>query len=107
MSTGIRAPGGLLQRTGGRILTTVPKIRHRNGGRFAMRKARFLAWITAGAILLSLAFAGLVMAKVDLSSAALTGKVTAQTEGAMEGVIVGAKKAGSTITTWVVSNAQG
>lgn len=72
-----------------------------------MRKARFLAWITAGAMLLSLAFAGLVMAKVDLSSAALTGKVSSQAEGAMEGVIVGAKKAGSTITTWVVSNAQG
>src|ERR1700756_2534446 len=41
------------------------------------------------------------------SSSALTGKVTSQAEGAMEGVIVGAQKAGSTITTWVVSNAQG
>ena len=41
------------------------------------------------------------------SSSALTGKVTSQAEGAMEGVIVGAKKAGSTIATWVVSNAQG
>ena len=41
------------------------------------------------------------------SGAALTGKVTSQAEGAMEGVIIGAKKAGSPITTWVVSNAQG
>ena len=38
---------------------------------------------------------------------AVTGKVTSQAEGAMEGVIVGAKKVGSTIATWVVSNAQG
>ena len=38
---------------------------------------------------------------------ALTGKVTSQAEGAMEGVLIGAKQAGSTISTWVVSNAQG
>jgi streptogramin lyase len=55
--------------------------------------------------LLGLAFAGLVMAETP--SSALTGKVTSQAEGAMEGVIVGAKKVGSTITTWVVSNAAG
>jgi streptogramin lyase len=55
---------------------------------------------------LGLAFAGLVMAQIP-STSALTGKVTSQAEGAMEGVIVGAKKVGSTITTWVVSNAQG
>jgi streptogramin lyase len=41
------------------------------------------------------------------SPSALTGKVTSQAEGAMEGVLVGAKKVGSTISTWVVSNAQG
>ena len=40
-------------------------------------------------------------------SAALTGKVTSQAEGAMEGVLVGAKKEGSTVSVWVVSNAQG
>ena len=45
-------------------------------------------------------------AAADLG-AALTGKVTSQAEGPMEGVIVGAKKTGSTIATWVVSNAQG
>jgi len=39
--------------------------------------------------------------------AALTGKVTSDAEGAMEGVIVGAKKVGSPMATWVVSNAQG
>src|SRR4029434_7250580 len=41
------------------------------------------------------------------SQSPLTGKVTSQAEGAMEGVLVGAKNAGSTITTWVVSNAEG
>jgi streptogramin lyase len=38
---------------------------------------------------------------------ALSGKVTSQAEGAMEGVVVSAKAAGSTITVSVVSDAQG
>ena len=38
---------------------------------------------------------------------ALRGTVTAQAEGPLEGVLVGAKKVGSTIATWVVSNARG
>jgi virginiamycin B lyase len=57
-------------------------------------------------VALCLAFAGLVMAQNPFPSA-LTGNVTSQAEGAMEGVLVGAKKMGSTISTWVVSNAQG
>ena len=40
-------------------------------------------------------------------SAALTGQVTSAEEGAMEGVLVSAKKAGSTVTITVVSDAQG
>ncbi|MBV8286717.1 MAG: carboxypeptidase regulatory-like domain-containing protein, partial [Hyphomicrobiales bacterium] len=39
--------------------------------------------------------------------AALTGHVTSEAEGAMEGVVVSAKKAGSTVTVSVVSDAQG
>jgi streptogramin lyase len=39
--------------------------------------------------------------------AALSGQVTSAEEGAMEGVLVSAKKAGSTITITVVSDAQG
>ena len=39
--------------------------------------------------------------------AALNGKVTSQEEGAMEGVVVSAKKDGSTITVSVVSDKQG
>ena len=38
---------------------------------------------------------------------ALNGKITSQEEGAMEGVVVSAKKAGSTITVSVVSDKQG
>lgn len=69
-----------------------------------MSKA-FLA--TMGAAMLGLAFAGPVMATAIPSQSMLAGKVTSQTEGPMEGVLVGAKKMGSTITTWVVSDAQG
>src|SRR4026207_1335941 len=54
----------------------------------------------------ALALAGLLMAQTS-PPAALAGKVTSQQDGSMEGVLVGAKKVGSTITTWVVSNAQG
>src|SRR5438067_6097072 len=70
-----------------------------------MSRAKLL-WTLAGMTLLGLPLAGLVMAQAS-APAALTGKVTSQAEGAMEGVLVGAKKAGSPITTWVVSNAQG
>lgn len=40
-------------------------------------------------------------------SAALTGQVTSAEEGAMEGVVVSAKKIGGTITVSVISDAQG
>src|SRR5215831_5561918 len=38
---------------------------------------------------------------------ALSGKVASQQEGAMEGVLVSAKRAGSTMTVTVVSDGQG
>ncbi len=74
-----------------------------------MRRAKLLAGTLVGTALLGLAFVGFVMAETPSHSApsALAGKVTSQAEGAMEGVLVGAKKVGSTVTTWVVSNAQG
>ena len=71
-----------------------------------MSRAKRLATIVVGLALLGGALVGSVVAQAP-SQPALTGKVTSQAEGAMEGVLVGAKKAGSTITTWVVSNAQG
>src|SRR5439155_3115205 len=44
---------------------------------------------------------------VHAQAPALTGQVSSAEEGAMEGVLVSAKKAGSTITTTVVSDKQG
>ena len=58
--------------------------------------------VLAGVIL----FAGPIRAQTP-SPLALAGKVTSQEEGAMEGVLVSAKRAGSTMTITVVSNAQG
>jgi virginiamycin B lyase len=55
---------------------------------------------------LALAGAGLLPAQAQ-TPAALTGQVTSGEEGAMEGVLVSAKKAGSTVTIAVVSDAQG
>ena len=74
-----------------------------------MSRAKLLSGILAATAILGMTLAGLVMAETPAPSAhlALTGKVTSQAEGAMEGVIVGAKKEGSTVTTWVVSNSQG
>jgi len=73
-----------------------------------MHRTKLLAGIAIATILLGTAVAGLVLAETPSPShAALTGTVSSQAEGPMEGVIVGAKKAGSTVTTWVVSDAQG
>ena len=71
-----------------------------------MSRTTLLAWTAACAAVWGLTTGGLVMAETPPSSA-LTGKVTSQAEGAMEGVLIGAKKVGSPIATWVVSNAQG
>src|SRR5439155_14412603 len=67
---------------------------------------RFVMGKVTLATLLGLALGGFLMAQTS-PPAALAGKVASQPEGAMEGVLVGAKKVGSTISTWVVSNAQG
>ncbi len=48
-----------------------------------------------------------VLAVPGLGQVALTGHVSSVEEGRMEGVLVGAKKAGSTITITVVSDADG
>ena len=46
-------------------------------------------------------------ARAQHDGPALRGRVTSMQEGAMEGVLVGAKKSGSTITVVVVSDAEG
>ena len=61
--------------------------------------------LLAGLVLF--AFALLPMAAAPAQTAALTGQVSSAEEGVMEGVLVSAKKAGSTITTTVVSDKDG
>ena len=55
---------------------------------------------------ISLAFSAAVLL-VAQSGPALTGIVSSPAEGAMEGVIVSAKRAGGTMTVSVLSDAQG
>lgn len=71
-----------------------------------MSRSGFLAATLAGAAVLGGAFASSISAETG-SPSALSGKVTSEAEGAMEGVLIGAKRSGSTMTTWVVSNGQG
>src|ERR1700730_6260348 len=60
-------------------------------------------------LLTTCSLAGLLLATTAQAEngVALTGKVTSAQEPVMEGVLVSAKLDGSTITTTVVSNAQG
>src|SRR3984885_1748636 len=51
--------------------------------------------------------AGIALLATGAQAAPLTGQISSAEEGAMEGVLVSAKKAGSTITTTVVSNDKG
>src|SRR6266849_4080651 len=71
-----------------------------------MDRAKLLTGILVGTALIGLTLVAVVMAETP-SHAALTGKVTSQEEGPMEGVLVSAKRAGSTMTATVVSDAQG
>lgn len=70
-----------------------------------MRMAKLLAMLSIGAVLSGTSFVRITHA--EGTAVALTGTVSSQADGPMEGVLVGAKRAGSTISTWVVSNSQG
>jgi virginiamycin B lyase len=63
--------------------------------------------LTSAGLALALLQAGFIPAARAQAPAALTGQVTSAEEGAMEGVLVSAKKTGSTMTITVVSDAQG
>jgi hypothetical protein len=66
----------------------------------------FLAWTAASATLM--VQLGLTLTAAEAQSAiALTGKVGSEAEPVMEGVVVSAKKAGSTITISVVTDEKG
>src|SRR5712664_1467178 len=62
--------------------------------------------LIAKAVLISAALQPVLAAQAP-APVALTGEVRSNEEGPMEGVLVSAKKAGSTITITVVSDAQG
>ncbi len=57
--------------------------------------------------LVAIAGFALLLTAQSQSSGALTGQVTSEEEGRMEGVLISAKRAGSTITVTVVSDEQG
>src|SRR2546423_15644266 len=69
-----------------------------------LRQLGLLASVSFGAILFQ---AGLTPGALAQSGAALTGVVSSQEEGNMEGVLVNAKKEGSTITVTVVTDEKG
>ena len=72
-----------------------------------MRSRLFLAVTLAGAVIvLSQIRAGSLRAQADEQSA-LSGRVISAADGPLEGVLVSAKKAGSTITVTVVTDQQG
>ena len=64
-------------------------------------------FVITGAALVLLQSAAPQLAAQNQAPAALTGQVTSEAEGAMEGVVVSAKKAGSIVTVSVVTDAQG
>ena len=72
-----------------------------------MRKAKLVALIVVATALVGAASMKVTQAAEGTGSAALTGTVSSPADGPMEGVLIGAKRDGSTISTWVVSNAQG
>ena len=71
-----------------------------------LQKTILLKAVTATVLIVFSAAAHLV-ALQNSPSVSLTGLVSSQREGPMEGVLVSAKRAGSTITVTVVSDAQG
>src|SRR5438876_503321 len=63
-----------------------------------------------GPIIVTLAIGGISLGRTEAQSssvATLTGRVSSQEEGAMEGVLVSAKRTGSKVTVTVISNEQG
>jgi virginiamycin B lyase len=64
-------------------------------------------WFQTGLVVVFLTFAGIKSLAAQTVSAALSGVVSSQAEGVMEGVIVGAKRKGATVTVSVVSDKTG
>jgi virginiamycin B lyase len=69
-------------------------------------RLRFLAFVVGGVVALSQTRVNLLQAQAG-PQAALAGRVSSAEDGPLEGVLVSAKKAGSTMTVTVVSDQQG
>src|SRR5262249_12312412 len=82
------------------------RIRLLKTGGLAMRKTRFVTW-AAGVLLVGIAGLSHPVSTQSPDAVSLTGTVTSQPEGTLEGVLVIAKRDGSTISTSVVTDAQG
>ena len=67
---------------------------------------QFRTLLTATGFVAALAWPTLISVQAQ-TSASLSGQVSSAEEGAMEGVLVSAKKDGSNVTTTVVSNDKG
>ena len=74
--------------------------------RFVMRTRIFLPGLAGFAVMLVLA-ASDIRSLAQENPVALAGQVRSTAEGLMEGVVVSAKKAGSTVTVSVISDARG
>ena len=70
-------------------------------------QVRRLAVVAGAAFALTLGLSSVTSPAAAQSAAALAGLVASANEGPMEGVIVSAKRDGSTVTVSVISNAQG
>jgi virginiamycin B lyase len=70
-------------------------------------RVKQLSLLASASLLGMLAHAGLSTSALAQAAAALTGQVSSAEEGPMEGVLVSAKKDGSTITVTVVTDAKG
>src|SRR5258708_6085509 len=80
---------------------------HGNPREEPMRTRRLWSILTLGSAVILFQATLQPAAAENKAAAALTGQVTSEAEGAMEGVVVSAKKDGSTVTVSVISDAQG
>src|SRR6266853_5572321 len=104
-TTDVRAGGRCAAPGGGNRLgkfISADPIRMIRRGSEEMMSKRLLATVSFVGLL-----AGLTTMGANAQTATLNGKVSSAEEGLMEGVLVSAKKEGSTVTTTVVSNAKG
>ena len=72
-----------------------------------MRKKMLLLIMVSSSVAIPLQIAPVPASARTEASAILSGKVTSQEEGSMEGVVVSAKQDGSTITVSVISDKSG